>query len=479
MNIWTCENRRILVVDDMESIHEDFREILTPSDIDTTEFDQSDAAIFGGDEVKTSIDSPPVSYEVESAFQGKEGVARVREATEAGTPYQVAFVDMRMPPGWDGLMTIQEMWRVDPNIQVVICTAYSDYSWDQINQKMGNSDRLLILKKPFDNAEVKQLAAALSDKWMLARQAHAKMEELERLIAGRTEELQRSNQELIQMQSQIIQCEKMASIGQLAAGVAHEMNTPVGFVASNFATLQNYMEKFMDLFAQYEGLVQAVENGRKDERLQIMAKIKTLRQAMKFDFVIEDIEELFHDSKEGLDRVTYIIQNLRDFSRIDQTEDLADYNINDAIRTTLTVARNEIKYDADVETVFAEIPAVRCHPDQINQVVLNIVVNAAQAIKSIERAERGHISIQTYEQDHHVVCEIADDGPGIPSKNQSKVFDPFFTTKAPGKGTGLGLSISYDIIVNKHKGQIQVLSNSGEGARFVIKLPINTSVSEH
>jgi PAS domain S-box-containing protein len=288
-----------------------------------------------------------------------------------------------------------------------------------------------------------------------------------------------ADRQLEQVQSQLVQSEKLASIGQLAAGVAHEMNTPVGFVACNFETLQSYMNKILTLLDIYDQLAQRVESSDKDHRLRTLANIKELKEKMHFDFILKDLEGLFEDSKEGLDRVTKIIQNLRDFSRIDQTGDFARYNINEGIMATLTVARNEIKYRAEVKTDFGEVPDVFCNPGQINQVFLNILVNAAQAIESQERQGAGLITIRTYEADGHVVCEIEDDGPGIPAKTLRRVFDPFFTTKPAGKGTGLGLSVSYDIITNKHKGRISVESEEGHGTKFTIKLPLVAAKAAH
>ena len=154
--------------------------------------------------------------------------------------------------------------------------------------------------------------------------------------------------------------------------------------------------------------------------------------------------------------------------------DLNKYNINDGIETTLVVANNEIKYHADIETELAEVPLVICNAGQINQVVLNLLVNAAQAIKSQERDDMGTITIRTYATETGVACEISDDGPGIPPDKISKIFDPFFTTKPVGKGTGLGLSVSYDIIVHKHNGELFVDSTVGKGTKFTIQLPINT-----
>ena len=316
-----------------------------------------------------------------------------------------------------------------------------------------------------------------------ARQATLNMmEDIEREITERKQaektlerayiKLENTNRELKEVQSQMVQSEKLASIGQLAAGVAHEMNTPVGFVASNFQTLGSYVEKIKKLLGMYDELTTNIETLGKAELLNKAGIIGQSRGDMKIDFILEDIQELFDDSKEGMERITSIIQNLRDFSRIDQPDSLDEYDLNKGIETTLVVARNEIKYDADIETDFSEIPAVFCNSGQINQVFLNVLVNAIQAIKSLERDKKGIITIKTYSTDEHVVCEICDDGPGIPPDKLSKVFDPFFTTKPAGKGTGLGLSVSYDIIVHKHNGEIFADSTLGKGSKFTIKLPI-------
>ena len=284
--------------------------------------------------------------------------------------------------------------------------------------------------------------------------------------------LETANTEMKEMQSQMVQNEKLAAIGQLAAGVAHEMNTPVGFVASNFQTLVSYVKKFRDLLVMYGELAGGIGSLQKKELIEKASTIKQSWDNMKIDFILEDIQELFDDSKEGLERVTTIVQNLRDFSRIDQAEDFAEYNINDGIEATLVVAKNEIKYNTNVEMEFSEVPPVFCNSGQVNQVFLNVLMNAAQAIKSQGRDDKGTITIKTYAMDNEVVCEISDDGPGIAADKLSKVFDPFFTTKPVGKGTGLGLSVSYDIVVNKHKGQLLAESTVGKGAKFIIKLPL-------
>jgi PAS domain S-box-containing protein len=285
-------------------------------------------------------------------------------------------------------------------------------------------------------------------------------------------ELEKAHGDMKNMQSQLVQNEKLASIGQLAAGVAHEMNTPVGFVASNFETLEKYMAKFRKLLDMYAKTASEISTVDKDQLVLKYAEIKKAAADMKIGFVLEDIDALFKESKEGLDRVTTIIQNLRDFSRIDQAEAFDEFDINRGIEATLAVARNTIKYHSDVITEFADVPHVPCNASQLNQVFLNILVNAAQAIESQHRQTMGSIKIKTFATDEHVVCQIEDDGPGIPPQAIEKVFDPFFTTKPVGKGTGLGLAVSRDIIVNKHKGLLLVESTVGKGAKFTIKLPI-------
>ncbi len=332
-------------------------------------------------------------------------------------------------------------------------------------KKIGTDPREMVVaqSEPLA-AQLAILCLALATMLLILRHARFRLNEYKRKEA--------TDHELHQMQLQLVQSEKLASIGQLAAGVAHEMNTPIGFVACNFETLEGYMTKVLALLDIYDQLAQKVESSNKEQRLQTLERIKQLKEHMRFGFILKDLEGLFDDSKEGLGRVTKIIQNLRNFSRVDQAGDVARYSVNEGITATLTVARNEIKYRAEVETKLGDVPEILCNPGQINQVFLNILVNAAQAIGGQEREGTGHITIRTFEADGGVVCEIEDDGPGIPADKLRRVFDPFFTTKPAGKGTGLGLSISHDIIVSKHKGQLLVESAEGQGAKFTLKLPL-------
>ena len=293
------------------------------------------------------------------------------------------------------------------------------------------------------------------------------------------QELERTNRELRHMQSQLVQTEKLAGIGQLAAGVAHELNTPIGFVSCNFETLQTYVAKMRDVLDMYDELTAEI-GGQDTVRSVIMAEhITEQRQSMRIDFIREDIAGLFADCREGLRRVTDIVQTLKDFARIDQVGTFDTYDINEGIKSTLVVTRNELKWLVEVELELSEVPPVVCNPGQINQVLLNLIMNATQAIKSQAREEKGRIRIRTYATEEHIVCEIADDGPGIEPAVQLKIFDPFFTTKPVGEGTGLGLSVSHDIVVTKHKGELLVDSVVGEGTMFTIRLPRSTMNAKH
>ena len=200
-------------------------------------------------------------------------------------------------------------------------------------------------------------------------------------------------------------------------------------------------------------------------------RIRSFRDDKKLDYILGDIENLVKESMEGVNRITEIVTSLRNFSRIDNETRIESYDINEALENTLVVAKNEIKYVADVEKELSKVPRIECIGSEINQVLLNILINAAQAIESQNRRDRGLIRIRTYADSDSIYCEIVDDGPGIPQGIVSRIFDPFFTTKDPAEGTGLGLNISYDIVVHKHNGELSVRSEDGKGATFIVKLP--------
>lgn len=287
------------------------------------------------------------------------------------------------------------------------------------------------------------------------------LENLERKVDERTLELSGKNTELQEAHHQLLQSEKMASIGQLAAGVAHEINNPIGFINSNFGSLEAYLRSLMqviDAYEKYEPLMAA----QFPDQLQSIA---TLKKEVELEYLKDDVFTLLDESKEGLMRVKKIVQDLKDFSHVGAAEwQFADLQA--GIDSTLNIVSNEIKYKAKVVKEYAQLPDIECLPLELNQVFMNMLVNAAHAIDDF-----GEITIRTGLQDETVWVEFCDNGSGISPENCKRIFDPFFTTKPIGKGTGLGLSLSYGI-VQKHKGRIEVESSIGKGTRFRIWLPI-------
>jgi signal transduction histidine kinase len=283
--------------------------------------------------------------------------------------------------------------------------------------------------------------------------------EHEQRIVRQKERLEAAYEELKSAQARLLQSEKLAGIGQLAAGVAHEINNPVAFVKSNTEHLGDY-------FATIKDILQLYRSGA--DREQIQKK----EACGKIDFLIEDIEDMVTENREGLQRVTDIVKSLREFAHVDARDQYAFADINEGLRSALVMARNEIKYYADVATEFGDIPQIYCNIGALDQVFLNILVNAAQAIASQQRSDRGRIAVRTAREGDRVICEIEDDGPGISEEVADKLFDPFFTTKDVGKGTGLGLSISYDTVVHKHEGTITVGCGVEGTTVFRIELPI-------
>jgi len=292
-------------------------------------------------------------------------------------------------------------------------------------------------------------------------------------------ELEETNRQLCEMQMQLVRSEKLASIGQLAAGVAHEINNPMGFVTNNLFSLRKYLAHITDMHQGYEDLIAKLDDGPCADTAQAIKEIRALKEKLKIDYIFEDIPGLFDDSMEGVQQIIKIVKTLRDFSRVDRLEDFARGDITEGLRSTLIVANNELKYATEVVTDFADVPEVYCNIGQLNQVFLNMLVNAAQAIGEQNRREKGRIEIRVDADEQFVNCRISDDGPGISPENISKIFDPFFTTKPVGKGTGLGLNLSYDIIVNKHKGQLLVDSELGKGTQFTIRIPLNLEQLMH
>ncbi len=273
--------------------------------------------------------------------------------------------------------------------------------------------------------------------------------------------------ELSESQKKIIQQEKMASIGQLAAGVAHEINNPMGFIMSNLNSLKKYMMKIPE-FIRIQSEAIGELSGENGSEKSVLRRTAEAGRSLKIDYILEDTQSLIKESLDGAERVKVIVQDLKNFSRADEAEyKLAD--INGILESTFNIVWNELKYKATVKKDYGAIPLVLCNSGQLGQVFMNILVNAAQAMP-----HHGEIAIKSWEEGAFVQVAVADTGSGIPESHLPKIFEPFFTTKEVGKGTGLGLSIAYDI-VKKHKGDIEVSSEIGRGTTFIIRIPIGSN----
>ena len=580
------KSNRILVIDDNRSSHPDIKKILSSEGIDAQESTRT--ALFGA-----APGAPRArAFTIDSAHQGEQGLARVEAALAERQPYALAFVDVQMPPGWDGIETIARLWKVDPHLQVVVGTAFSDYSWDEIIEKLGASDRLVILKKPFDNIEVVQLAHALTARWQLAQQVRAHIGDLERTVATRTAELHKSEahfrviaeniadliavvdergahtyhspsfekvlglsptelsqmpaaahihpedqlkvllatqgvfetgvgrtleyrmkhrdgswraleahanpvrndlgmtEHLVmvarditlrrQMEVRLQHAQKMESIGQLAAGIAHEINTPTQYIGDNSQFVQ---DSFRDLTAylaeQSRLLLAAAREGRISPEL--VAEIAAAALAADLEYVLTEIPRAIEQSLEGVHRIAKIVGAMKEFSHPGSGEKTT-IDLNRAIESTLTVAGNEWKHVADLVTDFEPaLPLVRCFPGEFNQVILNLVVNASHAIAdalAAGRGGRGRITVTTRADGDWAEVRVADTGTGIPEEIRRKIFDPFFTTKGVGKGTGQGLAIAHSVVVDKHGGELRLESAVGQGTTFIIRLPLRLPAAD-
>ena len=407
------QNRRILVIDDQASIREDFRKILGTSSEDNASLDGARSAFFGEAETTES----GVEFELTEASQGEEGVMLLRAAVEAGTPFAMAFVDVRMPPGIDGLQAIKALWGIDASLQVVICTAYSDYSFDEIIGELGNCDRLLILKKPFDPVEVRQLAGALTEKWNMAMRERARMKEL-RIANERAESASRAKSEFL-------------------ANMSHEIRTPMN-------ALLGYIDLMCDPDATDESRERYGNTIRKSGEHLLT--------------ILNDILDVSHIEASRL------VVNSTDFSPFDLA-----YEVATLMRTQ--ASENDLSLAVDVQGAIPEV--IESDLVRARQILLNLIGNAIKFTPSgsVEIVVRLDSNVDA---DHRYLCfDVIDSGIGIPEAKVASIFEPFgqadtSSTRAYG-GTGLGLTISKRLALLLG-GDVEVHSRIGKGSRFTLKL---------
>lgn len=294
---------------------------------------------------------------------------------------------------------------------------------------------------------------------------------MEDRIAQRNRVLRKALVDLRESQTQLVQSEKMASLGQMVAGVAHELNTPLGYVKNNVQLLRELTGPLFELAAAQAELADALGAADADEErlAQALDQAARARERAAPELLAEDLGQLLEDTLYGLEQIGELVVGLKDFARLDRAMS-EEVDLNDCIRSTLVIARNNIKDKVEVVTQLGELPRIACAPSQINQVLLNLFNNAAQAMESF-----GMIRVRTWAEADAVFVSVQDNGCGMPPEVQKRIFDPFFTTKPVGKGTGLGLSISFKIIQD-HGGTIRVASEVGRGTHFLIRLPLSQAV---
>lgn len=414
-------NRRILIVDDNPAIHEDFRKILSPENAEAAVIDSQVADFFGDAAPRPA---GPV-MELESAFQGQEGCSRLREAVESGKPHAVAFVDMRMPPGWDGLQTIQQLWKQSPDLEIVLCTAYSDYSWSEIQERLGSSDRLLILKKPFDKVEVQQVALALTEKWNLRQAARMQTGKLEELVRERTHEILRVNR----------------SKSEFLANVSHELLTPMNGILGS-ATL----------------LADTELDGEQQELLGCLT--------------------------ESGDRLHDLISSVLALNNIERGHlALVRTNFGTADLCESVLASCRIKATAKALKLNFEIGAdvpVEMHgyPELVRQVLRALLDNA------LKFTNQGIVGLQvrlSSTNPDRVEFVVTDTGIGLSCESMESMDRPFFQAEGgfarPAEGLGIGLTLARELL-GLMESRLDVRSQLGQGSTFRFAVPCTPPRSE-
>jgi signal transduction histidine kinase len=402
------KNFRVLIVDDIEDIHTDIRKILSWGPAPASNLQRLESALF--DSAAAAVATLP-KLRIDSAYQGAQAIEMVKAAQSAQDPYHLIFMDVRMPPGMDGVEAAQTIWQIQPDVGVVICTAYSDYSIDAILGKLGISDKLLFLTKPFSAAVLKQSAVTMLRKWDLDHQLQAQMKNLEERVAEQT--------------SLLLQSSKMAALGEMAAGIAHEVNTPLCVIKL---------------------VTQQVEDTR---------------------FQPEKTKESLGTIVRMVDRIAKIITALKTISRTSQGEPFQPASLPKLVDEVLSLCRERFAA-AGVDLQIAPLPdlSIECRPIDISQVILNLLNNAFDAASDLPEK---WVQLELLDQEETVEFRVTDSGSGIAEELSERIFSPFFTTKEIGKGTGLGLSVSRGL-VDAHNGKIRV-DTSAPHTSFVVTLP--------
>lgn len=390
-------------------------------------------------------------YSCETAANAQEALDWLQRE-----PFALVITDIQMP-GLGGIELLRKINELYRDTAVIIASGI-DRSQRVIDAiRMGAYDYLV---KPCELDVLELCVQRALERRTLLRNARRYKEDLE----NRNTELARRKTELERVQAQLVHSEKMASLGQLAAGIAHELNNPAGFIFSNMALLPRYVSRLEQMLSTYEGI--SLPNSDAE-------RIRAAKKETDYDNLLADLTSIAADSYNGAERIREIVHNLRLFSRLDEAE-FKQIDLHEGIESTLRLLSKY--YTSPFITVrreYGNLPPINCYAGQLNQVWMNLLVNAAQAVGEVQ----GEVHIKTWYEDQTVSASVSDTGKGIAPEHLRKIFDPFFTTKPVGEGTGLGLSISHGIVL-RHRGRLSVESVLGRGTTFTVSLPVNPELTQ-
>lgn len=378
----------------------------------------------------------------------------------------ILLLDIVMPK-MSGIELLKEVRSKDSlkDLQIIMLTSMTDQKSFKECFDSGAND---FIGKPFESTEFQaRIKAALK-----TRDNHLMLKELYEHVKNQNVKLTKLNKQLKDTQGSMIRQEKMASIGELATGVAQEINIPVANLSNAFDSMEKFVSKVKTFMIESKKLVYDLED--KEISLSLISDLANLDQFLNLDTSFSSMNELLEESREEISKVSKITKSLRNFAKIGVETEFNYVDINEIIEESLLILRNEMKNGIELDLNLGKLPDVYCSKGQIAQTIVNILINAVQALNSIEKPSKS-ISVTTLREDSSIILTIKDNGPGIPKNLIDRVFDPFFTTK-DSIGTGLGLSIAYETIVTKHKGDIEIDTDPLEGTSFVITLPIHQPI---
>ena len=402
-----------------------------------------------------------IDCEIDYAMDGEEALEHIYTHS-----IDLVLLDIIMPK-LTGLQVLEHLnnSKYSDMPKIIMLTTISDTKILKACFDYGATD---YIKKPFEEMDfISRINSTLRE---LSNEKKLKLTAM--LLEDQNMKLVSVNEALKETQYHLVQKEKLVAIGELAAGIAHEINNPLAFVISNFTNIRHYVDSFKAII-EHSNQFMAQDDITLEKFKEQMAE---QWQKLDMDFIFDDFPELINDSQKGLDRVAKIVHSMRNFARLSDDNYFEFVDIGDLLEEVLIVVNNEVKYVAVVEKEFNDCPPINCNKGQIEQVFVNLIVNAAHAIKHYTNSGSGVIRIEIHPKSDHCEISICDNGCGISDEHLSKIFDPFFTTKPVGQGTGLGLSISYNIIVDKHHGNITVDTKQGIGTCFVVSIPYTHDV---